>query len=166
MELRLAQVFEPTCTICGLTSGYQGPGSKTVLPAKASAKVDFRLVPDQFPEEVVKLLRSHLDAEGFSDVEVTFIGGEAPARTDPDDPFVKLVVDTSTDVYGKPMQIVPMIGGSGPNYVFSEYLNVPIVTTGTGYPGAQAHAPNENMRLDLYLKAARHIVRILKEFGK
>jgi len=69
-------------------------------------------------------------------------------------------------VYGMPMQIVPMIGGSGPNYVFSEYLNVPIVTTGTGYPGAQAHAPNENMRLDLYLKAARHMVRILKEFGK
>ncbi len=166
VDLRLAQVFEPTCTICGLTSGYQGPGSKTVLPAKASAKVDFRLVPDQFPEEVVKLLRSHLDAEGFNDVKVNFIGGEAPARTDPDDPFVKLVVDTSTDVYGMPMQIVPMIGGSGPNYVFSEYLNVPIVTTGTGYPGAQAHAPNENLRLDLYLKAARHMVRILKEFGK
>ncbi len=166
VELRLAQVFEPTCTICGLTSGYQGPGSKTVLPARASAKVDFRLVPDQFPEEVVKLLRLHLDAEGFSDVEINLIGGEAPARTDPDDPFVKLVADTSTDVYGIPMQIVPMIGGSGPNYVFHEYLKVPIATAGTGYPGAQAHAPNENVRLDLYLKAARHIVRIMKEFGK
>jgi acetylornithine deacetylase/succinyl-diaminopimelate desuccinylase-like protein len=166
VELRLAQVFEPTCTICGLTSGYQGPGSKTVLPAKASAKVDFRLVPDQFPEEIVKLLRSHLDAQGFEDVKVNFIGGEAPARTDPDDAFVKLVVDTALDIYGMPMQIVPMIGGSGPNYVFREYLNVPIVTTGTGYPGAQAHAPNENVRLDLYLKAARHFVRILKEFVK
>ena len=50
VELRMAEVFEPTCTICGLTSGYQGPGSKTVLPARASAKVDFRLVPDQTPE--------------------------------------------------------------------------------------------------------------------
>lgn len=166
VELRSAAVFEPTCTICGLTSGYQGPGSKTVLPAKASAKVDFRLVPDQSPEEVVKLLRAHLDAEGFNDVEITFIGGEAPARTDPDDPFVKLVVDASVDVYGTPMQIVPMIGGSGPNYVFREYLNVPIVSAGSGYPGTQAHAPNENVRLDLYLKAARHIVRIMKEFGQ
>ena len=166
VELRLAAVFEPTCTICGLTSGYQGPGSKTVLPAKASAKVDFRLVPDQSPEEVVKLLRAHLDAEGFGDIEINLIGGEAPARTDPDDPFVKLVVDASTDVYGMPMQIVPMIGGSGPNYVFREYLNVPVVSAGAGYPGTQAHAPNENVRLDLYLKAARHIVRIMKEFGK
>ena len=49
VDLRMEEVFVPTCTICGLTSGYQGPGSKTVLPARASAKVDFRLVPDQTP---------------------------------------------------------------------------------------------------------------------
>ncbi len=50
IELKIEEVFTPTCTICGLTSGYQGPGSKTVLPARASAKVDFRLVPDQHPD--------------------------------------------------------------------------------------------------------------------
>jgi len=166
VELRLAEVFQPTCTICGLTAGYQGPGSKTVLPAKASAKVDFRLVPDQFPEDVLKQLRAHLDAEGFGDVAVTLVGGEAPARTDPDDAFVKLVVDTSAEVYAEAMQIVPMIGGSGPNYVFQKFLKVPIVSAGAGYPGTQAHAPNENVRLDLYLKAARHMARILKGFGE
>ena len=53
VDLRLEEVFQPTCTICGLTSGYQGAGSKTVLPARASAKVDFRLVPDQTPEQVL-----------------------------------------------------------------------------------------------------------------
>ena len=58
VELRIAEVFEPTCTICGLTSGYQGEGSKTVLPARASAKVDFRLVPDQTPEGVIKIITS------------------------------------------------------------------------------------------------------------
>lgn len=166
VDLRMEEVFQPTCTICGLTSGYQGPGSKTVLPCRASAKIDFRLVPDQTPERVLELLRAHLDAEGFSDVEITFLGGEAPARTDPDDPFVRLVVDAAQDVYDAPMQIVPMVGGSGPNYVFQKYLNVPIVTAGIGHPGAQAHAPNENIRLDLYLKGAKHIARILKEFGK
>ncbi len=166
VDLRIAEVFEPTCTICGLTSGYQGPGSKTVLPAQASAKIDFRLVPDQTPEQVLTSLRAHLDAEGFSDVKVTFIGGEAPGRTDPDDPFVQLVVQTAEPVYGQPMQIVPMIGGSGPNHAFLEYLNLPIVSSGVGYPGTQAHAPNENLRLDLYLKGAKHIARILKEFGK
>jgi acetylornithine deacetylase/succinyl-diaminopimelate desuccinylase-like protein len=164
-DLRIQEVFEPTCTICGLTSGYQGPGSKTVLPARASAKVDFRLVPDQTPELTLKLLRAHLDEQGFTDVQIQFVGGEAPARTDPDDPFVRLVVETAEEVYGAPMLVEPMTGGSGPNYVFKEYLNVPIVTAGVGYPGSQAHAPNENMRLDLYLKGASHIARILKAFG-
>jgi len=164
-ELRIAEVFEPTCTICGLTSGYQGEGSKTVLPARASAKVDFRLVPDQTPEQVLKSLRTHLDGEGFQDVHIKFLGGEEAARTDPDDPFVALVVETARPVYGQPMQIVPMSGGSGPNHAFLHDLHLPVVTAGIGYPGSQGHAPNENIRLDLYLKGAKHIARILKEFG-
>jgi acetylornithine deacetylase/succinyl-diaminopimelate desuccinylase-like protein len=165
VELHLAEVFEPTCTICGLTSGYQGPGSKTVLPARASAKVDFRLVPDQRPERVLELLRRHLDAEGFSDVQITDLGGEPPARTDPDDPFVDLIVRTAEPVYGAPMQLVPMVGGSGPNYPFVHTLKLPVVTAGAGYPGTLAHAPNENIRLDLYLKHAKHMARFFKELG-
>lgn len=165
VELRIAEVFEPTCTICGLTSGYQGPGSKTVLPARASAKVDFRLVPDQTPQKVLAGLRTHLDSQGFSDVEITYLGGESPARTDPDDPFVSMVVQAAEPVYGVPMQIVPMLGGSGPNHAFIEYLKLPVVSAGIGYPGTQAHAPNENVRLDLYLKGARHIARIIAAFA-
>jgi acetylornithine deacetylase/succinyl-diaminopimelate desuccinylase-like protein len=165
VDLRIAEVFQPTCTICGLTSGYQGEGSKTVLPARASAKVDFRLVPDQTPEQVIKSLRSHLDQEGFSDIQIKYLGGEKPARTDPDDPFVALVVESARPVYGHPMQIVPLSGGSGPNHAFVYNLKLPVVSAGIGYPGSQAHAPNENIRLDLYLKGAMHIVRIFKGFG-
>ena len=165
VDLRVAEVFEPTCTICGLTSGYQGPGSKTVLPAQASAKVDFRLVPTQTPKQVLEQLRAHLDAEGFPEVEITFLGGGPAGRTDPDDPFIQLVVDTAKDVYGVPMQIVPMIGGSGPNYPFVTVLNQPVATAGVGHPGTQAHAPNENVRLDLYLKHAKHVVRIIEAFA-
>lgn len=165
VELRMEEVFVPTCTICGLTAGYQGAGSKTVLPARASAKVDFRLAMGQTIEEVLEKLRAHLDAEGFSDVEITFLGGGPAAKTDPDDPFVKLVVDTAEEIYGKTMEIVPMVGGSGPNHAFIHYLNLPVVTAGVGHPGSQAHAPNENLRLDLYLKGAKHITRILKAFG-
>lgn len=166
VALKVAETFEPTCTICGLTSGYQGAGSKTVLPAKASAKVDFRLVPDQTPPQVVEQLRAHLYGEGFSDIEVEFLGGGPPARTDPDDPFIQLVIDTANQIYDAPMEPVPMIGGSGPNHAFIHELKVPVATAGIGYPGTNAHAPNENLRLDLYLKGAKHITRILKEFGK
>jgi acetylornithine deacetylase/succinyl-diaminopimelate desuccinylase-like protein len=164
VELNIAEVFQPTCTVCGLTSGYQGAGSKTVLPSKASAKVDFRLVPDQRPEDVLSQLRSHLDNKGFDDIKVKYLGGEPPARTDPNDPFVQLVVNSTKDIYGVPMQIVPMVGGSGPNYIVKKNLNVPIVTVGIGYPDSHAHAPNENIRLDLYLKTAKQITRILCEF--
>ncbi len=163
--LRMEEVFSPTCTICGLTSGYQGPGSKTVLPARASAKVDFRLVPDQHPDDILKKLRAHLDQQGFSDVSITDLGGDPPARTDPDDPFIQLVARTAEEVYETPMQLVPLTGGSGPSYPFVHDLGLPVASAGLGYPDTRAHAPNENIRLDLYLKHARHMVRILNEFA-
>jgi acetylornithine deacetylase/succinyl-diaminopimelate desuccinylase-like protein len=166
VDLRVEEVFTPTCTICGLTSGYQGPGSKTVLPARASAKVDFRLVPDQEPQDVLKALRTHLDANGFSDVQITFLGGEAPARTDPDDPFVKLVCDLAPEIYGKEMKLIPLSGGSGPNSPFVHELGLPVATAGLGYPDTRTHAPNENIRLDLYAKHAMHMAHLMMEFGK
>lgn len=166
VDLRMEEVFVPTCTICGLTSGYQGSGSKTVLPAKASAKVDFRLVPDQKPEDILMKLRKHLDAEGFEDVRIEFLGGEPAARTEPDDPFVGIVVKAAEEVYEEAMQLVPITGGSGPNYPFVHDLGLPVATAGLGYPDTRAHAPNENIRIDLYLKHARHMARVIKEFAK
>jgi acetylornithine deacetylase/succinyl-diaminopimelate desuccinylase-like protein len=165
VDLRMEEVFPPTCTVCGLTSGYQGPGSKTVLPAKASAKIDFRLALGQTIDGVLEGLRAHLDAEGFADVEITFLGGGPAAQTNPDDPFVELVTSTAEEIYGTPMEIVPMIGGSGPNAAFIHHLKLPVVTAGVGHPGTAAHAPNENLRLDLYLKGAKHITRIINTFG-
>ena len=166
LALRKRQVFEPTCTICGLTAGYQGQGSKTVLPARASAKVDFRLIPEQTPEQVLEALRIHLDREGFQDVKIDYLGGGPPARTDPDHPFVQLTVKTAGEIYQQPMALVPLTGGSGPNYPFVHTLGLPVVTAGIGYPGSNAHAPNENIRVDLYLKGAAHIARILQAFGE
>ena len=165
-DLKIEEVFTPTCTICGLTAGYQGPGSKTVLPARASAKVDFRLVPNQNPEKILDNLRAHLDAHGFGDIQIENLGGDFPARTDPDHPFIQLVVETARDVYDRPMDVVPMTGGSGPNHPFVHVLGLPVATGGMSYPETRTHAPNENIRIDLYLKHARHMARILAEFGK
>jgi acetylornithine deacetylase/succinyl-diaminopimelate desuccinylase-like protein len=165
VDLEVEGVFSPTCTICGLTSGYQGPGSKTVLPARASAKVDFRLVPDQDPKDILKKLRVHLDAQGFTDVKIDDLGGDHPARTDPDDPFIRLVVKTAAEVFDKPMLLVPMTGGSGPSYPFVHDLGLPVATAGLGHPDGRAHAPNENIRIDLYLKHARHMARLIHEFA-
>lgn len=165
LELKREEIFSPTCTICGLTSGYQGPGSKTVLPARANAKVDFRLVPDQDPDEVVLQLRNHLDEEGFGDIEITYLGGMTPARTDPDDPFLQMVVESAREVYGVPQLITPMSGGSGPNHAFIYLLKMPVATAGVGYFGSQVHAPNENLVIDQFVSGVRHTARILANFG-
>ena len=165
VELRRATVFEPTCTICGLDSGYQGPGSKTVIPSFAKAKVDFRLVPDQSPEEVLANLRRHLDAEGFSDVQITYLGGGRPARTDPDHPFIRMANEAAADAYGKPPIIAPMVGGSGPNWPFTHVLGVPITMCGIGYPGGQAHAPNEHFVMEHYIRGVKHTARIVEGFA-
>ncbi len=165
-ELRRAAVFEPTATINGLTSGYQGPGAKTVLPAQATAKIDFRLIPDQTPEEIVPLLRAHLDAEGFPDVQVRYLAGVKPARTDPDHPFVQLSIQAAADVYGQPPIVEPLIGGSGPLHPFIHELGLPVVTSGCGHPHSRVHAPNENIRIPDFINGIKHTARIITRFAE
>ena len=165
-EFRKAQVFVPTCTINGIKTGYQDEGAKTVLPAEALAKIDFRLIPDQTPEEVVDQLRTHLDSHGFEDIEIRYLGGGRPARTDPDHPFIKLVDRTAEEAFGKPIVSWPMVGGSGPNYPFVHVLNLPVAMAGISHPDGRAHAPNENIRLDLFNKGIKHSARIMLGFGE
>ena len=162
LALAIEGVYHPSCTICGLTAGYQGAGSKTVLPAAASAKVDFRLVPNQRPKRVLQQLRAHLDANGFEDVEIVDLGGNPPAKTDPDHPAVQMAVRAAADVYDQPTRVIPMIGGSGPNFIFQEYLGVPIISSGAGDSESNAHAPNESISLELYQKSAKHFARLVK----
>lgn len=157
--------FDPTCNIQGITTGYQGPGSKTVIPARASAKLDFRLVPDQDPEDIFARLKSHLTSEGFDDVTATWHGAMWPAKGNADDPLVALTVRTGGDVYGRPSLLHPMSGGSSPVYAFAGPLGISVVSAGVGYADNRAHSPNEHVRLTDFLSGARHVARILDGFA-
>ncbi|MBN1485188.1 MAG: M20/M25/M40 family metallo-hydrolase [Chloroflexia bacterium] len=160
-------VFEPTCNIQGLASGYQGDGAKTIIPAGASAKLDFRLVPDQEPDDILAKLQAHLQREGFSDVELVRLGAMWPAKTDSSDPFVQLTSRTGEEVYGQPSLIVPMIGGSSPVYAFAGPLGgIPVVSAGVGYWDNRMHAPDEHIRIQDFINGSRHIARIMAEFGR
>ncbi len=161
LEWRRRAVFEPTLTLCGIEGGWQGPGAKTVLPAEARCKMDFRLVPDQDPDEVHLALRRHLDARGFADVDIRYLGGQKPARVDPDHPLVRLAAETGAEVYGKPAVVVPIVGGSGPMWWFSGFLGMPITSPGIEYPGVRVHAPNEHIRLGDFTRGTRHLARLL-----
>ncbi|MBI5303435.1 MAG: M20/M25/M40 family metallo-hydrolase [Chloroflexi bacterium] len=158
-------VFEPTCNIQGITAGYQGAGNKTVIPARASAKIDFRLVPDQSPDDVFAKLREHLDKQGFDDVRAEWLGAMWPCKVSPDDPFVHLTARTGEEIYGVPTVLNPMGGGSSPMYAFAKPLDIPIVTCGVGYANNRTHAPDEHVRLVDFLNAARHIARIFNGFA-
>jgi acetylornithine deacetylase/succinyl-diaminopimelate desuccinylase-like protein len=158
-------VFNPTCNIDGLTAGYQGAGMKTVIPAKATAKVDFRLVPDQSPVELFLKLRAHLDAQGFSDVKVERLGGMFPYKASPADPLVALTVRTGEAVYGKKARLDPLGGGSSPAYAFAKPLGISVVDAGIGYWDGRAHAPDENIRIEDFLNGARHLAMILDGFA-
>jgi acetylornithine deacetylase/succinyl-diaminopimelate desuccinylase-like protein len=156
--------FDPTCNIAGITGGYQGPGSKTIVPARASAKIDFRLVPDQDPHDINDKLRRHLDAAGFNDVEIEVLGPERPGLTDPDSELVRLAAETALEVYGVPARLVPLNGGTTPKYLFTE-RGVPVVAPGVGYEGNRVHSPNEHVRLEDFELAVRHLARLVDRFG-
>ena len=158
--------FEPTANVAGIGAGYQGEGSKTVIPARAVAKMDFRLVPHQDPDDILAKLRHCLDTGGFNDVEIEVLGAERPGITDPDSPLVRLMAETAEEVYRKPPTISPLTGGTTPMYLFTEQ-GVPVVAPGVGW-GARnrAHSPNEFMRVRDFVNAARHIARLLLRFGE
>lgn len=151
----------PTCTICGISSGYTGQGSKTVLPCYAMAKLDFRLVVDQDPHEILSLLRQHLDEHGFTDIEIITHSAAKPSKTPITNPVVKIAEEAGKLVYDKPFIIEPCAAGTGPRYVFSGWTDMPIIGIGPGYPGALNHAPNENLVISDYCQAVKHIIAFL-----
>jgi len=165
-EFRRRHLLEPTCTICGIESGYTGKGTKTVLPATAKVKIDFRLVPDQRPEDILEKVKAHLATQGFDDIRVNFWDGENPSRTAMDSPFVQLVVGTARDVYGKEPVITPGLAGSGPMYPICEGLGLPVASSGVSFPDDRIHAPNENIHIEYFHKGIFHAAAILEEFGR
>ena len=135
-------VSQPTVNIEGLVGGYTGPGGKTILPHKAVAKLDLRLVPDMKASEALEALQKHLANKGYSDVEVKMTGGYDPTST----PADAAVIRAQVAVYrrsGIDPILWPRNAGSWPGYVFTgEPLKLPAGHFGLGH-GSGAHAPDE-----------------------
>ena len=138
--MRLAQ--EPTVNIEGLVAGYTGPGGKTVLPGRAVAKLDLRLVPNQTRAEAERKLRAHLDKHGFPDVEVNVSGGYDPTEVAEDSRLIKTMLATYARA-GVRATLNPRIAGSWPGATFTAPpVSIPAGHFGMGH-GSGAHAPDE-----------------------
>lgn len=158
-------LFTPTCNIAGLTNGYQGPGSKTVLGAEASAKLDFRLIPNQDPHDILAKLRRHLDLNGFEKVEIEWADGEKPVRSDPQSAIGKATAETVRELHGEPV-IWPFMQATGPMHPVVADLGIPtVMPVGVGRPDNRVHAPNENIRIEDYLNTVRLMCRLWERFG-
>ncbi len=162
-ELKERYYNGPTCNICGVWSGYQGVGSKTVLPAKAFAKLDFRLVEKMRPDDIINKLRRHLDSHGFTDIKIAWHEGYPAAKTPVDHPFVELVNKANKAVFGHDLVLQPTSPGSGPLYLFNEY--VPMVSIGCGDYDSRAHAPNESIMIENYHNTIKRIAVLMHEMG-
>lgn len=168
LEYRKRLYGRPTCNICGVHSGYTGPGLKTVLPAEARAKLDFRLVPDQRPEDILEKLRRHLHDQGFDDVEITPVAAhEAPVRVPISDPFVAFCASVSEEFYGKPASIIPNAAGTVGVSAMADVLSYPMIFApgGAGYWGSNAHAPNEHIRIADFADAIKFHALLLTRFA-
>ena len=165
VELLKRNLFQPTCTICGLTSGYGGPGSKTVLPRRAVAKVDFRLVPNQRAEEILQKVKAHLSQHGFADIAVRPLGLEDPAKTPMTAEIVKIVSESVRRTYNREPLVLPTNAGTGPMHVLTGEKGIPTIGSGVGYAHSNSHAPNENIRIADYMYGIRHIAMVMHLFG-
>lgn len=135
-------VSQPTVNIEGLVAGYTGPGGKTVLPSRAVAKLDLRLVPDMTVADALPKLRAHLAKHGFGDIEVNMTGGYDPNETAENSGVIR----AQQAVFQRakiPYSLFPRSPGSWPGFVFTgDPLRKPAGQFGLGY-GSGAHAPDE-----------------------
>ncbi|HQU36672.1 MAG TPA: M20/M25/M40 family metallo-hydrolase [Anaerolineales bacterium] len=161
-------VFEPTANIAGFLTGYTDPGIKTVLPAKAMAKMDFRLVPNQRPDDILQKLRAHLTAQGFDDVRVKKLGDGDPVVTPIEDEFVQRMIQIGRAFTEQEPEITPLVGGTLP-LLGAMKNNVGVLGISTSgnpaYYGSGAHAPNEHIRVKDIPRAIEFNAFMLAQLG-
>lgn len=161
-----AYLFEPTCTVCGFLTGYTAVGSKTVLPSKAMAKLDLRLVYDQNPDELLERLKLHLRKHGFGDIEVRKLGTLEPSKTPVTAPIAQSAISAAAEVFGGEPVVYPNAAGSGPDYLFTKRLGLNSVWAGCASAFSNAHAPNEFERVDDFFKGIEYAGTIMEKFAQ
>jgi acetylornithine deacetylase/succinyl-diaminopimelate desuccinylase-like protein len=160
--------IRPTCDVNGLLCGYVGEGAKTVLPARAMAKVSFRLVPNQNPDRVALLLKSHIAqiAPPEVTVRVEELHGGRPWKAELEGKFFEAARAALEKAFGT-TPVLTGEGGSIPIVVdFQEILKAPVLLMGFAPPGANMHAPNEWIPLENFEKGIRAVAQFYAELGR
>jgi acetylornithine deacetylase/succinyl-diaminopimelate desuccinylase-like protein len=158
----------PTLEVHGIRGGFVGEGGKTVIPARAVAKISMRLVPDMDPDETFRLFREHvaqLTPRGLRS-RVTLLSSASPSVVNPDNHFIQTAADAMTEVFGAATVYIRS-GGSIPIVgSFTEHVGLPCVLMGFGLPDDNLHAPNEKFHLPNFFRGIAAVIRYLEMLGR
>lgn len=163
-EMLKKYYFTPTANICGMSSGYTEKGQKAIVPCRADAKMDFRLVPGQEPDRIFELLRAHLDRHGFSDVEVEKLSVMPAYSTSQDSPFFGIVKNVLTEMFEEPV-VHNMMTGTTPMPVFCKEQNIPVATFGCSSETSGIHAPNEHQHIQSWVDEIKVMAAVMGGLG-
>lgn len=158
----------PTLEVHGIAGGFTGAGSKTVIPAKATAKVSLRLVPNQDPERIVALLQEFVQQNAPEGVSVTVrVLNAGPAvLVNPDHPAIQVAARAFSQMLGRPT-VFTRSGGSIPIVGdFARHLHIPTILMGFGLPDDGLHSPNEKYRIANYYLGIQTIAHFLEQYGE
>lgn len=154
----------PTMNIAGFSSGYSGPGSKTVLPSRATVKIDMRLVPHQDPDDIFEKVRTHVAAEA-PEVTITRMGTMRPSVTPLDSPFAEPVRRAVARGFGQRPVDVPLLGGSLPDAAWTQTLGLPSFMVPYANHDEANHSPNENLVIERFHTGVRTAASLLAELA-
>jgi acetylornithine deacetylase/succinyl-diaminopimelate desuccinylase-like protein len=154
----------PNFNIAGLSGGHSGEGAKTIIPNEAIAKVDIRLVGDQNPDHVIECLRNFIRENGFDRIEVRKLVGQPASKTALDHPFAKVVREAVIQGFGCEPLLVPSLGGTTPDYVFTKILKIPSIVVPYAPHDENNHAPNESTKVSIYLNGIKTTAHLLASF--
>jgi acetylornithine deacetylase/succinyl-diaminopimelate desuccinylase-like protein len=163
-ELLKKGLYSPIINIDGLSAGYSGQGTKTVLPRVATAKIDIRFGPNMEPDEVIAKFKRHLVRRGFEDIEVTVRDNYTWSKTAADEDIVDRMVQAYRG-HGVEPEIWPMATWAAPYFVFSRILRLPLVSGGLGHGGRQ-HSPDEYMTVEGLREFEKFVVTFLDLLGR
>lgn len=144
-------MFQPTLTITGFNTGYTGTGAKSVIPSRAVLKLESRTVPNQTADEIYAKIERHVKQHAPG-VSIRKLAGTYPSRTSPELPVSRAIVAAVGEAWGVEPVVTPAIGGSSPNYLFTNVLGIPAIWATYAPADENNHAPNENIRVDDYFK--------------
>ena len=157
----------PTFEVHGIAGGFTGPGAKTVIPAKATAKVSFRLVPRQEPEKIIAAFRGWVSKNTPAGIQtdVRVLSASPGLVVNPDQTAIQVAARAFGDIFGKPTVFIRS-GGSIPIVGdFATHLGIPTILMGFGLPDDGLHAPNEKYKLENYFLGIMTVAHFLEQYG-